>query len=123
MSLTHTIVIIDDEPDLSHAWATVLQRAGYLVTIATSARDACQCLKVGLSDLTFLDFSRLEDDELRQFGEICAQQTNLSIVVLTANATRELAAEARRLGARDDPQMLGKLQCFLAQIPEGPGEL
>ena len=104
MSRTHTIVIIDDEPSLSHCWATVLERAGHQVTIATSAREACQCLKAGPADLTFLDLSRLEDDDLMQFSVICAQQTNLSILVLTANATRELTAVARRPGARDDLQ-------------------
>ena len=55
MTATHTILIIDDEPNLRHSLALILQRASYTVTTAADAHEALQNLQAGAYDLTFLD--------------------------------------------------------------------
>ncbi len=101
MSAVHTILVIDDEPHLRRSLAMILQRAGYQVTMAASAREARQCLQAGPYDLVFLDLKMPEVDGLTLLGEIREQRTDMPVLILTAHATLESAMEAVRQGARD----------------------
>ena len=101
MSPVHTILVIDDEPHLRRSLAMILQRAGYQVTMAASAREARQCLQAGPYDLVFLDLKMPEVDGLTLLREIRDHQGDMPVLILTAHATLESAMEAVRQGARD----------------------
>jgi DNA-binding response OmpR family regulator len=97
----HTILVIDDEPLLRRSLMLILQRAGYQVTIAGSAREARHYLQAGPYDLIFLDLKMPEVDGLTFLAEIRARYPDLPVLILTAHATLESAMEAVRQGARD----------------------
>ena len=101
MALVHTILVVDDEPHLRRSLMLILQRAGYQVTVAASAREARHFLQAGPYDLIFLDLKMPEVDGLTFLAEIRAQYADLPVLILTAHATLESAMEAVRQGARD----------------------
>jgi DNA-binding response OmpR family regulator len=101
MALVHTILVIDDEPHLRRSLMLILQRAGYQVTVAGSAREARHYLQAGPFDLIFLDLKMPEVDGLTFLAEIREQYPDLPVLILTAHATLESAMEAVRQGARD----------------------
>ena len=101
MALAHTILVVDDEPHLRRSLMLILQRAGYQVTVAGSAREARHFLQAGPFDLIFLDLKMPEVDGLTFLAEIREQYPDLPVLILTAHATLESAMEAVRQGARD----------------------
>ncbi len=101
MALVHTILVVDDEPHLRRSLMLILQRAGYQVTVAGSAREARHFLQAGPFDLIFLDLKMPEVDGLTFLAEIREQYPDLPVLILTAHATLESAMEAVRQGARD----------------------
>ncbi len=50
-----SILIVDEDRNLRHSFALILQRAGYLVETAASAVEVLYCLRVHRYDLTILD--------------------------------------------------------------------
>ena len=101
MAPGHTILVIDDEPHLRRSLMLLLQRAGYQVSAAGSAREARVCLQAGPYDLVFLDLKMPEVDGLTFLAEIRAQYVDLPVLILTAHASLESAIEAVRQGAKD----------------------
>jgi len=101
MALVHSILVVDDELHLRRSLMLILQRAGYQVTVAGSAREARHYLQAGPFDLVFLDLKMPEVDGVTFLTEIRAQYPELPVLILTAHATLESAMEAVRQGARD----------------------
>src|SRR5512137_507574 len=101
MSRAQAILVIDDEPALRRSLALILQREGYRVTMAASAREARHCLQAGAYDLAFLDLKMPEMDGLTFLREIHAHHDEMPVLILTAHASLESAIEAVRQGARD----------------------
>ena len=99
MPSVRNILAIDDEPLLLRSLALILQRAGYRVTIAASAREARQHLQADRYDLAFLDLKMPEVDGLTLLNEIHASQPGMPVLILTAHAGPDLAMEAMLKGA------------------------
>ena len=121
MPLVHTILVIDDEPHLRRSLMLILQRAGYQVTVAGSAREGRHYLQAGPYDLIFLDLKMPEVDGLTFLAEIREQYPDLPVLILTAHATLESAMEAVRQGARDyllKPIMPNAILARVAQVLE-----
>jgi DNA-binding response OmpR family regulator len=121
MAPVHTILVIDDEPHLRRSLMLILQRAGYQVTMAGSAREARHYLQAGPYDLIFLDLKMPEVDGLTFLAEIRSQYPDLPVLILTAHATLESAMEAVRQGARDyllKPIMPNAILARVAEVLE-----
>ncbi len=101
MSSSHSILIIDDEPNLRRSLGLILQRAGYAVTTASNAAEALHVLKAGAYDLTFLDIKLPDQNGIQLLPQIKILYPEMPILILTAHATLDTAIGAVRLGARD----------------------
>jgi len=101
MGVNHSILIIDDEPNLRRSLGMILQRAGYTVTTASNAAEALHLLQAGAYDLTFLDIKLPDQNGIQLLPQIKDLYPEMPILILTAHATLDTAIGAVRLGARD----------------------
>jgi DNA-binding response OmpR family regulator len=101
MGTNHSILIIDDEPNLRRSLGLILQRAGYAITTAADAAEALHLLHAGAYDLTFLDIKLPDQNGLQLLPQIKDIYPDMPILILTAHATLDTAIGAVRLGARD----------------------
>ncbi len=101
MGTSHSILIIDDEPNLRRSLGLILQRAGYIITTASNATEALHVLHAGAYDLAFLDIKLPDQNGIQLLPKIRELYPEMPILILTAHATLETAIGAVRLGARD----------------------
>ena len=101
MSTSHSILIIDDEPNLRRSLGLILQRAGYTVTTAPDATEALHVLQAGAYDLTFLDIKLPDQNGIQLLPQLRELYPEMPVLILTAHATLDTAIGAVRLGARD----------------------
>lgn len=101
MGTNHSILIIDDEPNLRRSLGLILQRAGYTITTASNASEAMHLLQAGAYDLTFLDIKLPDQNGIQLLPKIKDLYPDMPVLILTAHATLDTAIGAVRLGARD----------------------
>lgn len=101
MGSSHSILIIDDEPNLRRSLGLILQREGYTITTASTASEAIQLLQAGAYDLTFLDIKLPDQNGIQLLTQIKELYPDMPVLILTAHATLDTAIDAVRLGARD----------------------
>jgi DNA-binding response OmpR family regulator len=101
MAMNDTILIVDDEPKLARSLALILQRAGYRVTTAATAREGLQFLQAGPFDLVFLDIKLPDQSGIQLLPQIRRLYPDMPVVILTAHASLDTAIEAVRAGASD----------------------
>jgi DNA-binding response OmpR family regulator len=101
MGTNHSILIIDDEPNLRRSLGLILQRAGYNITTASNAAEAIQLLHAGAYDLTFLDIKLPDQNGIHLLPQLKDLFPEMPILILTAHASLDTAIGAVRLGARD----------------------
>lgn len=101
MGTNHSILIVDDEPNLRRSLGLILQRAGYTITSASNASEALHLLQAGAFDLTFLDIKLPDQNGIQLLPKIRELYPDMPVLILTAHATLDTAIEAVRLGARD----------------------
>ena len=101
MATNHSILIIDDEPNLRRSLGLILQRAGYAITTAANATEAIHLLQAGAYDLTFLDIKLPDQNGIQLLPQLRTLYPDMPVLILTAHATLDTAIEAVRLGARD----------------------
>ena len=101
MGTSHSILIIDDEPNLRRSLGLILQRAGYVITTASNAAEAIHLLQAGAYDLTFLDIKLPDQNGIQLLPQLHELYPDMPILILTAHATLDTAIGAVRLGARD----------------------
>jgi DNA-binding response OmpR family regulator len=122
MGTNHSILIIDDEPNLRRSLGLILQRAGYSITTAASAAEALHLLRAGAYDLAFLDIKLPDQNGIDLLPQLRELYPDMPILILTAHATLDTAIGAVRLGARDyllkpiDPEIiLSRVESLLSQ--------
>jgi DNA-binding response OmpR family regulator len=101
MATNDTILVIDDEVKLARSLALILQRAGYVVTTASSAAQGLELLQAGAYDLVFLDIKMPDISGIQLLPQIRALYADMPVLMLTAHASLDSAIEAVRAGARD----------------------
>ncbi|HET7585788.1 MAG TPA: sigma-54 dependent transcriptional regulator [Gemmatimonadaceae bacterium] len=94
-----SVLIIDDDPDVTRALTTFFQRAEHQVASASTGDDGVECARTLRPDLILLDL-RLPDmdgfDVLSSLRELDA-----AIVIITGHGDVQLAVEAMRRGAEN----------------------
>lgn len=95
------ILVVDDDKNLRLSLSLLLKQEGYEVETAATAQAALEMLKTSNWDLMFLDLNMPGMGGIELLSKIYEQYPNLSVLILTANATLETAIKAIRLGARD----------------------
>ena len=101
MSISNSILIIDDDVNLRRSLALILNKAGYSVTSAANGQEALQYLQAGAYDLSFLDLKMPDANGIDILPQIRSIYPDMPVLILTAHATLESAIEAVRKGARD----------------------
>lgn len=95
----HKIVVVDDEPAIRRLLKSALERAGYAVTEAATAREAQNALSIDHPDAVLLDLGLPDRDGLELVPLVVNSGAAL-LVISAREATQEKIA-ALDLGADD----------------------
>jgi two-component system phosphate regulon response regulator PhoB len=101
--MTHRILVVDDEPDITALVAYHLARAGYLVTTAASGSEAIRAAKEARPDLVILDLMLPGISGYDILAELRSREETREVGVILLTARREEADRIRglSLGADD----------------------
>lgn len=94
-----TILVADDEALIRWSLNERLTSEGYAVVEATTGRAALETLLEGGIDLVLLDYRLPDTDGITMLRKIKALDPDILVVLMTAYASAETAAEAMNLGA------------------------
>jgi DNA-binding NtrC family response regulator len=99
--LDATILLVDDEPELSQALSRLLKRNGYQTLTAVDGEEALAILRNQPIPLVLTDLMmpRMNGVELLRAAKIISPSTE--VVIVTGHGTIETAVEAMKLGAYD----------------------
>ncbi len=98
-STTSSILIVDDDPDISEALKDLLEFEGYPVQAVESGAEAIADAKEHRYSAVVLDLGLPDLDGLSVLKTLVELDPKLPVIILTANTTGEKKAEAFRLGA------------------------
>jgi DNA-binding NtrC family response regulator len=100
------ILVVEDEPLLRWSVAETLNGRGYQVAEAGDAASAMRSLfthaRPGVdsrADVVLLDLFLPDSTDLRLLAAMHAARPDTPVILMTAYGTREVASDARRLGA------------------------
>ena len=94
------VLIVDDEASLRTALFRALDRKGYQVITAASAKEAETVSQTDKAlDLAIVDLRLPDGDGLELMGRLRAIHSNIQVIILTGHASIETAVEATRKGA------------------------
>ncbi len=95
------IVVVDDEPNIRSAIATILERSGYVVESAAAPSEADHLVLHPDCHAVLLDLRMPGANGLECLRRWKAERPDIEIIVVTAFGSVETAVEAMRLGAYD----------------------
>lgn len=101
MSPSGRILVVDDEANLRHTVARVLQRAGFEVTTAASGKEGLALLSQQTFDLVFMDIRMPDMNGLETLQAITANHPKLPVILFTGQPDLNSAVSALRQGALD----------------------
>jgi two-component system nitrogen regulation response regulator GlnG len=96
-----TLLIVDDEPAIRHAFRRAFRPPECEVIEASTAAQAMRELRARRPDVVVLDVHLPDSDGLRTFEQIRAFDARIPVVLITGHGTTELAIEAMKQGAFD----------------------
>src|SRR5262249_35327072 len=102
--MTHTILIVDDDPVQRRLLETAITRAGMAVASAPGGQPALDLLGGPRADhfaLILLDLVMPDIDGLTVLSRVKAAHPDLPVIVLTAKGGIDSAVDAMRAGASD----------------------
>jgi len=97
----HTLLVIDDEPNILTTVRRALDLEGYQVEVAGSGAAGMAKLAESDVDLVLLDVMMPGETGLEVLPKIRAAHPEVSVVMMSGNATIETAVQATKLGAHD----------------------
>ena len=97
------VLIVDDESLIRWAVAETLTKAGHEVLEAPDGGSALRALREAKEhvDVVLLDLRLPDSADLTLLSKIRSQSPDSAVVMMSAHATPEIAAEARALGVYD----------------------
>lgn len=95
------ILVVEDSPSLSRTYQGFLKHAGYEAEIAKSGSSAMEFLTRSIPDLILLDLGLPDIDGMEILESLKSGFSNIPVVVVTANASLQVAVQAMRAGALD----------------------
>jgi len=95
------LLLVEDDPPLGAALHEALSRQGYVTKLAASGAAALSAASDETFDLVLQDVRLPDADGLDVLSEILALQPNCHALVMTGQATVEMAVRAMKLGAFD----------------------
>ncbi len=95
------LLIVDDDPNTLASLARAFRMAGYEATVADSAARALELVRAQSFDLIFSDVVMPEKDGITLLGEMRALGVTTPVVMISGQATLDMAVRATKLGALD----------------------
>jgi len=99
--MSRNILIVEDSPSLSRTYQGYLKHSGYDAEIAKTGSEALERLTQIVPDLILLDLGLPDVDGMEIIESLQSGFSNIPIVVVTANASLQVAVQAMRAGALD----------------------
>jgi DNA-binding NtrC family response regulator len=97
----HTILIVDDDPNISGLIGDRLELEGYRVLKAGTAREGLDMVRTGRPTAVLLDMMLPDGDGIEVLRTLRDGGNDIDVLMLTAHGTVEKAVEAIKLGAYD----------------------
>jgi DNA-binding response OmpR family regulator len=96
------LLVVEDDADTLEMLAVYLSREGYTVVTAPTGKEALEAIESDDDfDLVLLDLFIPDIGGMEILAEINRRTPRPSVILLTALADKEIAYDARRLGAFD----------------------
>ena len=95
------LLIIDDDPNTLASLARAFRMAGYEATVTDQAARAIELVKTQSFDLIFSDVVMPEKDGIALLEEMRAMGVATPVVMMSGQATVDMAVRATKLGAID----------------------
>ena len=118
-TVNESIMVVDDQSQLSNTLDHFLTELGYRVSTGSSAVAAIEHARCKPLDLLLIDMHLLERDGLDLSHDIRQVNSEIEIVMMTASATFEKSVQAMRYGASDlllKPLRLNEVAHVLRQV-------
>ena len=96
-----SILVVDDELEIREGLEALLKSEGFDVTLAETGEAGLRKLEDKPYDLTLLDVSLPDRNGLDMLREIHRRDPNLSVILITAFGSIDMARAAFKSGARD----------------------
>jgi DNA-binding NtrC family response regulator len=95
------LLLIEDTPSLQIVYRSVLEAAGYRVTVAGDAAQGLTVWRAEAPSVVLLDLMLPDRDGLSLMHEMIGERPGVRVVVITSNGSINKAVEAMRAGAHD----------------------
>lgn len=95
------LLIVDDDPNTLASLARAFRMAGYEATVTDQASRALELVRTHSFDLIFSDIVMPEKDGITLLGEMRAIGVTTPVVMISGQATVDMAVRATKLGAVD----------------------
>lgn len=95
------ILVVDDDPDVVRLITRRLQPEGYTLDVARDGREALEKALALPLDLILLDIKLPEVDGLTVLAKVKESRPEISVVMMTAYGSEQVAVEALKAGADD----------------------
>lgn len=96
-----TILIVDDEPDISLILKLQLEDAGYQTVRARDGIEALEYLEKGSFALILLDIKMPRMDGMQVLARVAVENPSIAVIMMTAHGSEDIAVEAMKKGAID----------------------
>jgi nitrogen regulation protein NR(I) len=94
-----TLLIVDDEPSILHAFRRAFARASVDVLTAESAKEGLALAESGKPDVVILDIQLPDLTGLETLRRLRDKDARRPVIFITGNSTTDTAIEAMKLGA------------------------
>ncbi len=95
------ILVVDDEDHIRRVLSVLLSKQGYTVDQAAAGREALEAFKNNVYDAVLCDLRMPDLDGLEVLRRIKNQESEATVIIITAYASVDTALEAMKQGAYD----------------------
>ena len=117
-----TILIVDDDIDMSWFLQEILGEFGYDFQVASSGKDALNQMKNSIFDLILLDIKLPDMSGMNVLKELRKFTKNVPVIIVTSYGTEKLRKEADDLevvGFLNKPFDVEKIKAITGKILQG----
>ncbi len=117
--MAHGVLIVEDEAILAKNMRLYLERAGYDVRAEGDAEAARERIRDFHPDVVLLDYQLPGQNGLEFLAWLQEEAPGIPVIMLTGQASVEMAVTAMKLGAADfltKPVVLGKLRLVIEKV-------
>ena len=125
----HRLLLVEDTASLQMIYKSVLNMAGYDVTVAVDASSALANFQSEPPSAVIMDLMLPDRDGLDLMQEMLAVRPSLPVIVITANGSVNRAVEAMRAGAHEflvkpfsEQRLLSAVATALTRIALAPAD-